>query len=605
MLRVIRILRRKRLFVWNLTSFTLLSMMVLLSGAGLTFGQTSPAPRLFFTDLDSGPNSGGESVSGYAGAYVTLYGNNFGTSPTVTLNGVSCLRVVGAPVSWLWYQKIAVQLGASCATGTFVVSTANGTSNGVSFTVRSGMIYCVNISTGNNSNNGHFPSSCWKDAYFAKNTMANGDIAYFRAGTWSAVDPTGPDNDTIDLSGRNGASGNPKALIGYPGETATISCTGNTSECIEIGARGGASTWWTIAELDLAGGGNFAHYIIDLENNNARDGMRWVGNKIHGAKAVNVVYQGLFTSSDFLGNDDYNYWSVANGANSNERGYGLYYGGYGTQSNINVQYNRFWNDQGTAGISTKGMQIYGHCPADCAGINDYFKNVTVANNQFFDNCMEGAAINGTDGGTQPWVGSGTTYVYNNLIVGNGSCDTIKGYTYSGMQFGDVGMTAKVWNNTFYLNAGGSIGGQPAGDIDLYGDSTSSYDISNNIFYAEPTGQFYSNFIYEESSQPARVGSDNLFFSNGNSNAKAPSWATNSIPLDPLFVNPSITYGSANFHVQSVSPVIGAGSKALNAAADIAGTPRLSPPSLGAYELAGATTVVRPSPPTNLQVTAVQ
>jgi hypothetical protein len=174
-----------------------------------------------------------------------------------------------------------------------------------------------------------------------------------------------------------------------------------------------------------------------------------------------------------------------------------------------------------------------------------------------------------------------------------------------MQFGDVGMTAKVWNNTFYLNAGGSIGGQPAGDIDLYGDSTSSYDISNNIFYAEPTGQFYSNFIYEESSQPARVGSDNLFFSNGNSNAKAPSWATNSIPLDPLFVNPSITYGSANFHVQSVSPVIGAGSKALNAAADIAGTPRLSPPSLGAYELAGATTVVRPSPPTNLQVTAVQ
>ena len=50
------------------------------------------APRLFFTDLTSAPNSGGETVSGFSGAYVTLYGNGFGATQgtsTVTLGGAS------------------------------------------------------------------------------------------------------------------------------------------------------------------------------------------------------------------------------------------------------------------------------------------------------------------------------------------------------------------------------------------------------------------------------------------------------------------------------------------------------------------------------------
>src|SRR5579859_1879781 len=72
-------------------------------------------PRIFFSDLTSGPNRGGETVSGFSGAYVTLYGNFFGASQgasTVTWNGKNCLRVVG-PVGtyggwgskYFWYQK--------------------------------------------------------------------------------------------------------------------------------------------------------------------------------------------------------------------------------------------------------------------------------------------------------------------------------------------------------------------------------------------------------------------------------------------------------------------------------------------------------------------
>src|SRR5215471_10148185 len=92
------------------SSLVALSTML---GASMAVAQ---APRLFFTDIDSGPNSGGESVSGFSGAYVTLYGNYFGSSQgssTVTLKGTNCLRVVSWGTSWLWYQKIVVQLGSN------------------------------------------------------------------------------------------------------------------------------------------------------------------------------------------------------------------------------------------------------------------------------------------------------------------------------------------------------------------------------------------------------------------------------------------------------------------------------------------------------------
>src|SRR5262245_50091269 len=120
----------------------------LLSSITCVAQSSSPAPQIFFTDLDGGPNSGGESVGGFAGAYVTLYGNFFGSSQgasTVTWHGQNCLRVlpaVGSYSGWgaayLWYQKIVVQLGPGCSAGTgnFVVTVNGQASNGIPFTVR-------------------------------------------------------------------------------------------------------------------------------------------------------------------------------------------------------------------------------------------------------------------------------------------------------------------------------------------------------------------------------------------------------------------------------------------------------------------------------------
>src|SRR5579884_782530 len=77
-------------------SLLLLPLLIALNA----FCAMAQAPRLFFTDLDSGPNAGGENVNGFAGAYVTLYGNFFGSSQgssTVTWNGLNCLRRAPTP----------------------------------------------------------------------------------------------------------------------------------------------------------------------------------------------------------------------------------------------------------------------------------------------------------------------------------------------------------------------------------------------------------------------------------------------------------------------------------------------------------------------------
>ena len=168
----------------------------------------TPAPALFFEDLQSGPNAGGESVSGYAGSYVTLYGNFFGAtqgSSTVTLNGASCLRVVSWGSNYLWYQKLVVQLGPTCASGNFAVTVGGQSSNTLPFAVRTGNIYCV-ATSGSDSASGKFPS-CWQSIPHAAGSIAAGDIAYVRNGVIAGAD-TGY-GSPLDISGLNGTLASP------------------------------------------------------------------------------------------------------------------------------------------------------------------------------------------------------------------------------------------------------------------------------------------------------------------------------------------------------------------------------------------------------------
>src|SRR5208282_6901710 len=123
----------------------LILIFVVLLATSFAFAQNVP-PAIFYSDLTSGPNSGGQSN---AGAFVTIHGKGFGASrgsSIVTIGG-------GAAASYQsWSDSLVTfQLGSAAETGNIVVNVGSVPSNGVPFTVRSGNIHFVSYK-GSDSN---------------------------------------------------------------------------------------------------------------------------------------------------------------------------------------------------------------------------------------------------------------------------------------------------------------------------------------------------------------------------------------------------------------------------------------------------------------------
>ncbi|HEY6460356.1 MAG TPA: IPT/TIG domain-containing protein, partial [Polyangiaceae bacterium] len=279
-------------------------------GADAPAGETGPAPiaglRVFFTDLTSGPATGGQDGKG---AFVTLYGNGFGASQgasTVTVGGGA---VAGYP-AWT-NTKVTVQLGAAAQTGNVVVHVAGkGDSNGVPFTVRSGTIYFVS-GTGKDANAGTFASP-WGTIPKAKNSLAAGDIAYVGTSATDSVSQTTEDASSayggaLGMSVNDGTNAGtatmPKALVVYPGATATIGDPVNLAHGIIVPSITGTFDYWTIAGFTLRG----LNEAIELEGSS--QGWRIVGNDIscpNGSGESGCVTDGAVNSAPglaFLGND--------------------------------------------------------------------------------------------------------------------------------------------------------------------------------------------------------------------------------------------------------------------------------------------------------------
>src|ERR1700704_1893866 len=170
------------------------------------------SPRIIFSDLQSGPNSGGFNNKG---AIVTVYGFGFGAS-----RGASTLTIGGAAAdNYLQWTNtsISFQLGSAAASGNIVVSVAGTASNGVPFAVRPGNIYFVSP-TGNDANAGT-AAAPWHSVVKAKNAVAAGDIIYLMDG----VNESGLESSSATLAlAKSGTSTLPIALVAYPGAVATI-----------------------------------------------------------------------------------------------------------------------------------------------------------------------------------------------------------------------------------------------------------------------------------------------------------------------------------------------------------------------------------------------
>ncbi len=518
-------------------------------------GSTKPAqaqsqpPQLFFTDLDSGPNAGGENVSGFAGAYVTLYGNFLGTSQgtsTVTWNGQNCLRVVGATGSYsgwgslyFWYQRIVVQLGSGCTpgSGNFVV-TVNGTaSNGIPFTVRStGKTYFV--ATTGSDNNAGTAASPFKTIPKCKNAMAAGDTCYIENGvTATAVDNF---DSTLELE-TSGTAGNPIAFVAYPGATVTLGSS-STTYALRVPNIGVNVGYITLAGLNFA---------VSSETDAAANASTWrvVANNFQCPTADGQ--DGCFTTHElsgikFFGNEATNIGVTA----ASKQQHAVYFSS--DTNHVEAAWNYIHDNRSCRAIQFHSSPLNGGGASDPTGHNQF--DLSVHDNLIHDDPCDGINFATVD------PSQGKVEAYNNVIYhvgigpspqdgdsGDYSCIYMAYITNTGPVGGG---TVEIYNNTLYDCGAHSASFANNGSFMINGGETSLLvKIRNNVMYqlgSEPFGSGGGwNATYVS-------GSNNLTFSTGGQSA--PSILVGNIVADPLFFGTSI----ANFHLQTGSPAIDAG-----------------------------------------------
>lgn len=514
----------------------------------------SAKPAILFTDLTSGPNSGGESVSGYAGAYVTIYGTSFGSSQgsaTVTLGGNNCLRVVSWGTTWLWYQKIVVQLGSSCTTGSLAVTTSGGTSNGVSFTVRSGGIYCVST-TGSDSSAGTFAAGCWRTVGHAALTMTAGSTVYVKNGInetaiseFSAV---------VNIEGNpGGTAANPIAIVAYPGATATIGSIDGATYAIRVPQVGDSPAYYVIAGLTIRGGGEAMDvytsdhwYIVgnDMSCDSAGGGYAC----FHAQSSTNLFLYGNYVHN--IQNNVKLFHSIYFTTNTNH---------------VWVGWNEVNADPTNSGQGgCRGIQFYSTGGADMYDLH-------VHDNTIENTICDGIAMTTVD------ADDGTVEVYNNVIAHAGTSIPAGGLAHNTcIQLGSQNSptaTAQVYNNSMYDCGAGAIGDGVAGCYELAVPTT----LQNNACYVV-NGEPYLDSSSNSPCSDIKQSSTNDWYGGG-----TPPCSLSEMNKNPLYTNTS--QGSYNLQPQSTSPLINAGTTISSLTSDITGIsrPQGSAYDIGAYE----------------------
>lgn len=506
-------------------------------------------PRLFYSDLESGPNTGGQ---GGKGAFVTIWGNGLGTargSSTVTVGG-------GAADNYpIWTNtKITFQLGPGAATGTIVVHLpGQSDSNGLPFTVRAGNLYFV-TSTGSDGASGAFGDP-WQTIAHAKDNLVAGDVAYLGTTAGDAVSQTGNYRYNASLSidfndGSNqGTAAMPKALIVYPGATATIGQESGVPRGLLVPGITGTFDYWVISGLTLRG----EDEALDFEG--TADGWRVVGNDLscpNGTGLSGCIVGGDGTTPHFLkllGN-------VVHDAAANATSITKYYHGIYLASN---DLELGWNEV-RDGKTCRAIQFHDSNGPNLHGISVH------------DNLVHGTVCDGINFATVD-PSQGVVEAYNNVVydVGLGPDPSDGSSNYACIYVANITNTGSpgsgnvhVYNNTLYncgargSSAAGAIA-RAAGPVGLQMD--------DNLVLGTSGESYFSGDV------SSVIGSNNLLFG-GTGNP--PAGLAGTFVGDPLLVAPS----AHDFHLQPGSPAIDRGIPT-PAATDFDGNPR---PQGGAFDI---------------------
>ncbi|HEY4118454.1 MAG TPA: choice-of-anchor Q domain-containing protein [Byssovorax sp.] len=526
-------------------------------GGGGGVAPSNAALSIFFTDLTSGPNTGGEDGSG---AYVTIYGAGFGDA-----QGTSTVTVGGGAVSGypIWSdKKITVQLGAQAATGDVVVHVpTKGDSNGQPFTVRAGNLFFV-TSSGDDQADGSFAHP-WQTIPKAKNAVQPGDVAYVGVAAGDAVsqtdeDSSSPYNCALGMSKNDGANSGtadlPKALVAYPGAIATVGVESGLERGLLTPAITGTFDYWVVAGIRFRG----AVEAVDWEG--AATGWRFIGNDMScpNGTGLSGCVNGIPDHIKYYGNVVHD--AAANVADGQITKYyhGIYFGG---SNHIEIGWSVVEN-----GKTCRGIQFH-----DSGGVDNF--DLIVHDTIIHDTVCDGLNFATVD------PSQGPIEAYNNLIYDTGlGPDPADGSSdYAGIYIANITNAGapgqgkvKVYNNTLFSN--GTRGTSAAGQI-ACAPGTVGVELVDNVVVAASGGAYFSG----DTDASLVSGSNNLFYGAGG----PPPAVTASVLGDPMFANAA----TFDLHLQAGSPAIDAG-VATSAATDFDGVPRPQGGDfdIGAYEL---------------------
>ena len=546
------------------------------------------APVVLFTDVPSGPVSGGENNQG---AYLSIFGRNFGdasklgSTTTVTIGGVAVAnyRYLGpSKVSTrLGIQELIVQVGglAGKPLGTaqpVVVSVGGVTSNSdITFMPNPGHVLFVSL-TGNDStaviDDITHPFRSLQNGTSGASAYASlhpGDQIVVRGGTWT-------DNKGLDGTWlRFGNDGSKKGVAptgathtgwihvtAYPGavggsgpEDVHYVGPGGSKGGIEGPAsanRGVSGEYVAISNLHIEANATATTDGAPINLQYSAGPWRIVNNDLgpwpstlaapDNAKAAGISGEG--NGVVILGNDIHDI-ACAQGRSTNPlENHGVYIDDDGA-------YDIGWNviEKITGG---NGLQIFTN-----GGFSDVTNNVA-----FHHNIVDGIGKHGLNLAD----GTGANIrVYDNVIANT---------QYSGLRFNTVDLSgAKFWSNTFYnTSIAGSKGsyGAVSNDWNLPAGSVS---FVNNIFYPASGKSYLGGDVALTAAMGAWA--NNLWFNGSDS---VPTFATAAVHADPKFVS-----AGTNYRLGTGSPGIGVGSSTTGSLVkdDIYGAARASTPDIGA------------------------
>src|SRR5205085_619733 len=135
-------------------------------------------------------------------------------------------------------SRVTFQLGSTTRTGQIIVTTPEGSSNGLPFTVRPGKIHFVSAA-GNDGNTGSFTSP-WRTLLKARDSMKAGATTYALNGVRQTTDD-GQGWHTALLLQTSGAGDAPIAIVAYPGAEVTVGSVDGPDSGIR--SKGASSHW--------------------------------------------------------------------------------------------------------------------------------------------------------------------------------------------------------------------------------------------------------------------------------------------------------------------------------------------------------------------------